>query len=390
MRITDIQTFSLGCDGGVVGLRRGFCIVKVITDAGIVGYGEATTSYGHIYPSVADSIVEAAIKPAIIGKNPLDIRSRIHDMKLYVHPWLGWDGISAQTIGAVETALWDILGKEKGMPIYQLFGAARDRIPLYGTGAIRQIEKGDEQAWHGKYFKELLDKGMRGVKTRIASGLEADVGQVAAVRKYLGPNHRLMVDGYFSYTPSTAIELAKRIAEYDIFWLEEPVPQHMLPGLERLHEASPVPIAYGERTYSLSGFEILVNRKTVDILQPDATVCGGILECVEVDALAKANNLKVFPHIGGLTAVGLAANIHLAAIINAEMLEYDSNPYQPLRDEILRDSIFAWDRIEDGCIKVPDGPGLGIEIDESVFEKFPFEKGKYYPDVYPQCGLGHF
>ncbi|MCB0170051.1 MAG: mandelate racemase/muconate lactonizing enzyme family protein [Anaerolineae bacterium] len=390
MKIKNIQTIALGCDGGVVGFLRGFCLVRVETDAGIVGYGEASTSYGHIYPNVVEAIVDAAIAPAIMGKDPLDIRSRVHDMKLYIHPWLGWEGISAQVIGAVEIALWDILGKVKEMPICHLFGAHRDKIPLYGTGTVRPMKEGEDPKWHGKYFKELLDSGFQGIKTRISSGIEPDVAQVAAVRDYIGPGVRLMVDGYFCYTPSTAIKLAKAIAEYDIYWLEEPIPQHMLPGLARLHEESPVPIAYGERTYSLSGFEILINRRAVDILQPDVAVCGGLIECIEIDALAKAHNLKVFPHIGGLSAVGLAANLHLASIIKSEMLEYDGNPYQPLRDELLKDPIFSWDRVEDGCLKVPDGPGLGIEIDESAFEKFPFKKGKFYPDVYPQFGLGYY
>ena len=371
-------------------MNRGFCIVKVTTDAGYIGYGEASTSYGHIYPEVVDAIVQRAISKAIVGKDPLDIHSRLHDMKLYVHPWLGWDGISAQAIGAVETALWDILGKVKGMPISHLFGAKRDKIPLYGTGAVKPIKKGEDPKWHGKYFKELLDNGFQGIKTRISSGVEKDVEQIAAVREYIGPNVSLMVDGYFCYTPETAIKLARQIADLDIFWLEEPIPQHMVPGLERLHEASPVPIAYGERTYSLSSFEILVQRNTVDILQPDVAVCGGLIEGMEIYGLAKAHNLQVFPHIGGLSAVGLAANLQYAAIINAPMLEYDGNPYQPLRDELLLDPIFSWGRLEDGCLKVPDGPGLGIEINEDAFEKFPFREGKYYPDTFPQFGLGYF
>jgi L-alanine-DL-glutamate epimerase-like enolase superfamily enzyme len=391
MKITDIRTIGLGCDGGVVGFLRGFCLVRVETDAGLVGYGEASTSYGHIYPGVVEAIVDAAIKPAIMGKNPLDINSRIHDMKLYVHPWLGWDGVSAQAIGAVEIALWDILGKAKEMPIAHLFGAYRDKLPLYGTGTVKPIVPGVvDPDWHGRYFDDLLENGFKGIKTRTSSGIEGDIAQIAGVREYIGPGVRLMVDAYFSYTPSSAIKLAKLMAEHDIFWFEEAVPQHMMPGLARLREESPVPIAYGERTYSLSGFEILVDRKAADILQPDAAVCGGILECIEVNALAKANNLVVFPHIGGLSAVGLAANIQLAAIIGSEMLEYDGNPSQPMRDEILRDPIFSWDRLVDGCLKVPDGPGLGIEIDESAFERYPYKTGKYYPDVFPQFGLGYY
>lgn len=387
MKITAIQVIGLGYEREVSPMQRGFALVRMETDAGIVGYGEASTSYGHIYPNVVRTIVDDAISRAIVGKDPLDIHSRLHDMKLYVHPWLGWDGISAQTIGAVEIALWDILGKVLGQPIAQLFGASREKVPLYGTGTVKP---GEDPKWHGQFFDKLLENGFKGVKTRISSGIEKDIAQIAGVREYIGPNVELMVDGYFCYTPSSAIKLAKLMAEYDPLFFEEPVPQHMLPGLARLCQESPVPIAYGERTYSLSGFEILVHRKAADILQPDATVCGGILECLEVNALAKANNLKVFPHIGGLSAVGLAANLHLAAIINCDMLEYDGSDQQPLRDELLRDPIFDWDHLENGCLRVPDGPGLGIEIDESVFEKYPYTAGRFYPDVFPQFGLGYY
>lgn len=387
MKIVEIKVIGLGYEREISPMQRGFALARVSTDAGLVGWGEASTSYGHIYPNVVRAIVDDAISRAIVGKDPLDVRARLHDMKLYVHPWLGWDGVTAQAIGAVEIALWDILGKASDMSIAQLFGARREKVPLYGTGTVKQDV---DPRWHGQFFDHLLENGFKGVKTRISSGIEADLAQIAGVREYIGPEVKLMVDGYFCYTPSSAIKLAKLMAPYDPLFFEEPVPQHMLPGLEQLCRESPVAIAYGERTYSLSGFEVLVNRKAADILQPDVTVCGGLLECLEVDALAKANSLRVFPHIGGLSAVGLAANLHLAAIINCEMLEYDGSDQQPMRDELLRDPIFDWDHLDEGCLRVPNGPGLGIEIDESVFEKYPYRPGRFYPDVFPQFGLGYY
>jgi L-alanine-DL-glutamate epimerase-like enolase superfamily enzyme len=390
MKIKEIRTIGLGYVRKVSPMQRGFCLVRVETDSGLVGYGEASTSYGHIFPNVVKVIVDEPISRAIVGKDPLDISGRLHDMKLYVHPWLGWDGVSAQAIGAVETALWDILGKARGVPISHLFGAHLDKIPLYGTGIVKPFNPNADAKWHGSYFDPLLEKGFKGVKTRISSGIEADLAEIAGVREYIGPEIKLMVDAYFCYTASSAIKLSKRMAEHDVYWFEEPVPQHMLPGIAKLCEESPVPIAYGERLASLSGFEIVVNRRAADILQPDVSVCGGLLECLEINALAKANNLPVFPHIGGLSAVGLAANLHLAAIIKSDMLEYDGDPFQPMRDDMLHDPIFSWDRLEDGCLKVPEGPGLGIEVDESLFEKYPYEQGKFYPDIFPQFGLGYY
>jgi L-alanine-DL-glutamate epimerase-like enolase superfamily enzyme len=151
-----------------------------------------------------------------------------------------------------------------------------------------------------------------------------------------------------------------------------------------------VPIAVGERVFTLYGFDLVVDYKAADILQPDVTICSGIMECLQVDALAKTNNMEVYPHIGGLTAIGIAANIHFAAVVGTHMLEYDFSPYQPLRDELINYPIFSLENLVDGCIRVPDGPGLGIEVDEDTFEKFPFKEGKIYPDIYPQLGAGKF
>jgi L-alanine-DL-glutamate epimerase-like enolase superfamily enzyme len=385
MKITKISTIPLGYTKDAPPIPRSLVLVRVETDAGHVGFGEASTSYGHFYPSAVATLVDDILARVLIGRNPLDIQGCMHDMHRYLDPWLGWEGITTQTIGAIEIALWDILGKELGRPICQLFGSWREKIPLYGTGST-YLEKGPD--WHARFFDASLERGFKGVKTRIANGVRKDIAQVTAVREYVGPDVKVMVDAYWAYSVDSAIRLAKEMDGLDIYFFEEPVPQYMLDGLARLRAESPVPIALGERIYSLHGFQQVVQRQAVDVLQPDPTVCPGIMECIEVATLGKANNLIVIPHIGGLTAVGIAANLHLAAIIQSPMLEYDVAPYQPLRDDILVDPIFSLERLDDGCLRVPDGPGLGIEIDESAFEKFAHKPGKIYPDIYPQLGVG--
>jgi L-alanine-DL-glutamate epimerase-like enolase superfamily enzyme len=140
--------------------------------------------------------------------------------------------------------------------------------------------------------------------------------------------------------------------------------------------------------FSLAGFRDVVHHRAADVLQPDATVCGGILECLEVASLAKAHDLAVVPHVGGLTAVGVAAGLHLSAAMEPELMEYDPDPYQPLRDELLVDPIFGMDRVVDGRLSVPSGPGLGIEIDEAVLAAYPYERGTLYQEVYPEHGAG--
>lgn len=387
MKISSIKTISLGYMKKYPKIPRSFALIRIKTVSGLVGYGEASTSYGHFYPKVVENIVDEVISRAIKDKNPLDIQGRLRDMQLYTIPWLGWEGITTQVIGAVEIALWDILGKAKEMSLSQMWGSGREEIPLYATGTTYP-EKGPK--WHGEFFQDILNQGFKAVKTRIASPYQKAIKQIAGVRKHIGEGIRLLVDGYWTYSIETAIRLAKAMEEYNVFFFEEPIPQYKLNGLERLCQESPVNIAVGERVYSLSGFENIIKRQAADILQPDPTVCGGIYESMEVASLAKANDIQVYPHIGGLSAVGIAAVLHFGSVINCDFLEYDSSPYQPLRDELLKDPVFSLDRINDGCLQIPQGPGLGIKIDETCFEKYAYKSGsKIYPDVYPQLGMGN-
>jgi L-alanine-DL-glutamate epimerase-like enolase superfamily enzyme len=385
MKITKVDVIPLSYMKDYPPIPRFFGLFRIETDAGHVGYGEASTSYGNFYPTIMKSIVDEALARVLIGKDPLDIHERLREMRLYLYPWLGWEGVTSAVIGAIEIALWDILGKESGKSIANLLGSQRKTIPLYCTGSTYP-EMSPE--WHGKFFDKALELGFIGVKTRIANGPQQNIEQIAAVRKFVGPDIRVMTDGYWCFSEKSAIWMAKRMADYDVFWFEEAMPQYRQKSFTRLRRESPVPIAVGERIFTLQGFQQVVDYEGADFLQPDVTICSGIYECLQVDALAKANDLIVYPHIGGITAVGMAANLHLAAVIDSDMLEYDFSPFQPLRDELLRDPIFALDRLVDGCIVVPDGPGLGIEVDESMFEKYPYKPGDIYPDVYPQLGAG--
>lgn len=385
MKITEVKGICLGYEKPDPPMPRSFALVKVATDAGHVGYGEASTSYGHLYPFLVKEIVEEILGRVLVGRDPLDIKARKEDMYRYLSPWIGWEGISSQVIGAVEIALWDILGKERKESISHIMGCGNRAIPLYATGTLYF---GDDRTYHGKYFDRALERGFIGVKTRIGKSVKADLDQICSVREHIGSDVKLMVDAYWSYSTQSAIELARGMEGLDIYFFEEPMPQAWLEGYARLCAISSIPIAVGERIYSLSGFAQVIRSRAADVLQPDPTVCGGISECMEVAALGKSSDRVVIPHIGGLTAVGIAANLHLASIIGSPMLEYDLGVLQPLRDEMLSDPVLSIDRIMNGCLAVPEGPGLGIEINESVFEKYVYKPGKVYPDFFPQFGIG--
>ena len=385
MKITGITAISLGYTKVDPEMNRSFALVKIDTDAGHVGWGEASSSYGHSYPTVVQTIVDDVLADMLLGKNPLAIRARLAEMHLWLDGYLGWDGVSAQVIGAIEIALWDIFGKEHDVSIAAILGAGLGSLPLYATGTTSfDVDLG----WHETYFDDILEVGIKGIKVRLGNDPDRDLELIARTRQVIGDGCKLMADGYWTYTLREAIRLAQQMEPYNVNFYEEPIPQYMLGGLSELRAASPVRIAVGERVFSLAGFRDVIHHRAADVLQPDPTVCGGILACMEVATLAKANDLAVVPHIGGLTAVGVAAGLHLAAAIEPELLEYDPDPYQPLRDDLLVDPIFGMDRVENGYMAVPTGPGLGIEIDESIMDDYPYQRGTLYQEVYPEHGAG--
>jgi L-alanine-DL-glutamate epimerase-like enolase superfamily enzyme len=197
-----------------------------------------------------------------------------------------------------------------------------------------------------------------------------------------------MADAYWGYSPDQALELAKRMYPFDVYFFEEPCPQYMQDGLAWLSANSPVRIAVGERVYSPTAFAEIARRGSARVFQPDAQICGGILACMEIAALARTANVEVSPHVGGPTAIGFAANLQWAAAADVAIMEYDIDVYQPVLREILTDNLFAMDRIRDGTIAVPQGPGLGIEVDESTFERFPYEPGRTYAEMFPEHETG--
>ncbi|SFQ00110.1 galactonate dehydratase [Oscillibacter sp. PC13] len=389
MKIRDIKTYPLMYMKPSPKLPRTFILVKVETDEGIFGWGEASSAYGHSFPMVVKEIIDGTFKRILVGEDPLQIERLVTKMRTYIWGYLGSNGVSCQAISAVEIALWDILGKVAGLPVYKLLGADKDRVKVYATGAANFTVDYD---WHMEFFERNLREGYTGVKVRVGKSKDWDEEFVRRVRELVGPDINVMIDAYMTYKPDTAIEMANRFAPYKPYFYEEPLSQYDLSSLERISRISPVPIALGERVCSLYAFKELVERKIGNIFQPDATIVGGIKECLAVCTMAEAFSIPCIPHIGGCAAVGYAANLHVAlASRNVSMLELDGADYQPMRDEILVDPIFDATNggvLKDGTIHAPEKPGLGIDINEEAFEKFPYTRGITYNDVFPQYGAG--
>ncbi len=388
MKITDIRVFPLGyVREKPTPFVRSFALVRVDTDAGVHGWGEASDMFGHWNPLVVRQIVDEEFKRHLIGKDPLLLERLVRSLRQWVYPTLGTRGPVIQALSGVETALWDIRGKVLEQPIHRLLGSYRDSVEIYAAGTIAFDQPPE---WHVRFFDELLQRGATAIKLRIGRSLRWDVDLVKEIRALLGDEIAIIVDGKYNYTLPTAIKLARQLEAYDVLYLEEPIPQYNLDAVAELAASTTLPLAYGEDAYTLHDFRDLITRKAAKVLQPDATVTGGLLEGNKISTLAETWGLSVSPHCGGLTAVGIAANLHLSASAPTfSLLEYAADTEQPLRDELLSEGLFGPDQIEDGCLRAPDVPGLGIEVDESALEKYPYVQRDQSIDTPPSYATPH-
>jgi len=385
MKISDIRAIPLSyrCEppyGSAGGMQasRGALLVEVETDGGITGIGEAGVGGGS-----TKHVIEQQLRPMLVGEDPLLIEGLWQKMFARTRQF-GRRGIVMNAISGVDIALWDIAGKAAKLPVYRLLGACRDRVEAYASGGFYQEGKSaDDLAGEAEGYRA---RGFRGMKMKIGRNPstqthlrhlaanarmcevepEADIERVAAVRGALGPQAKLMVDVNCAWSPSFAIEMGRALEPYKLYWIEEPVATDDIDGSARVADALATPIAGYETEIGLYGFRELITRGAVDIVQPDIAWTGGFSEGRRIAALAQAHHLMVAPHAFG-GAVLLAASLHFAAAIpNALMLEFDQNP-NGLRDELLKEPIRA---DADGMIRLPERPGLGIELDPSAVDRY--------------------
>jgi L-alanine-DL-glutamate epimerase-like enolase superfamily enzyme len=296
----------------------------------------------------------------------------------------GRRGIVMNAISGIDIALWDIAGKVAKLPVYRLLGACRDRVEAYASGGFYQEGKsiddlaGEAEGYRARGFHGMKMKIGRNPSTQthlrhLAANAqtcevepEEDIARVAAVRRALGPQAKLMVDVNCAWSPAFAIEMGRALEPYKLYWIEEPVATDDIDGSARVADALATPIAGYETEIGLYGFRELITRGAVDIVQPDIAWTGGFSEGRRIAALAQAHHLMVAPHAFG-GAVLLAASLHFAASIpNGLVLEFDQNP-NGLRDELLKEPL----RTDgDGMIRLPERPGLGIELDPTAVERY--------------------
>lgn len=385
MKIHEVRAVLAGYRKTDPDMQRSFALVRIETDGGVVGWGEASTNWGHSYPTVFRAAVDDVAARHLVGRDALALRDRIADLRVAFDGYLGWEGLTSQVIGAVEIALWDLLGQEAGLPIHRLLGGAPSPIPVYGTGTTMFDESAQ---WHAHYFDQCLKLGFAGVKVRLGREIDADVEVVRTVREHIGPDVLLGVDSYWFHDPDSAIELARRIEPYRIHFFEEPVPQYQIESLARVQREAPVRVAVGERVFSTRSYADLARRDAARVFEPDATLNGGITACMETAAIAERHGVEVVPHVGGPTVVGLAANLHWATAAQVRLCEYDIDPHQPMITDIGDNPGLALTDLDGGTITAPTGPGLGVDVDEELLARHPYVEGDTYAELFPEHESG--
>jgi D-galactarolactone cycloisomerase len=356
------------------GLVRQRCatLVEVVTDEGIVGWGEAFAQ-GLEPPEIAAAAIGHALAPLVVGADPLDVEVLWHRMYHATRDY-GRKGSVIAAISAVDIALWDIAGKFHGQPIHRLLGGAfRTRVQPYATGFYRISGQGEAARLADEALRHL-DAGFTLMKVKLGFGVDDDIACMQAIGKALqGRPVRLMVDTNHAYGRAEALRLGRALAELDLRWYEEPVAPEDLQGYAELRQKLPMPIAGGENEHTLFGFRELLAAGCVDIAQPDIGSCGGITAGRHVATLAQAHGVQVNPHVWG-SAIAQAASLQFIAAVPAAhhslfaqepVLEYDRSSH-PFRQQLIAQPI----ALADGWVNVPTGPGLGVEVDRSVLEKY--------------------
>lgn len=369
MKITDVEAIPLRLPTvtDAADSTQDALIVRVHTDEGITGIGEVDAS-----PLVIKAIIDApkshavshGVRALLVGQDPLE-PARLWDRMYEGSIFSGRRGAVIMAMSGVDIALWDILGKATGQPVYRLLGGAyRDRIRAYASTLMPDTP--DDAAREAARWAE---RGFRAIKMGwggFGRGPESDAALVAAARRAVGPQVDLLLDLGFRWERQDAVSTARRIEEYRPFWFEEPFLPDSLDRYAQLADAIETRVATGEENTTRWEFRDLIDRGHVDVLQPDVTRAGGLTECRRIAWIAADRGRPVVPHAWS-TGIVKAASLHLiAAIPNALFLEFcvwDS----PLNLELVQ-PVFAIDA--NGDVAVSQAPGLGIELNEDVLEEY--------------------
>jgi galactonate dehydratase len=360
MKITGIQTFLMqagappdkawASDGkGVQTTSRNWLFLKIHTDAGITGIGECSG-----WPRVVETALRD-LAPILVGEDPAHIEKLWQKLQVAMmgHGMTGVVGGGA--LSGIDMALWDIKGKLLGTPVWNLLGGKlRDRIRIYSHASTAEVAR------------DLVARGITAIKT---GGVRDSLRKVEALREAVGDEVDLMVDlhGPPWLTPADAVVLGRALEPLHLLFLEDPVAPEHLDAYRRIRDAVAIPLAAGERASTIWGLRRMIEEELVDVIQPDTGRAGGISQMKKLAGMAESHGIMVAPHSGSLGPVAEYAALHLlAAIPNALMLERIDDDWAG-RDEVITPA----PRQQDGFLRVPDTPGLGVDINEEFIARHP-------------------
>ncbi len=369
MKITDVKTLVMGTSW------RNLTFVKVETDEGLTGISEVRMN------NRTDALVayiDGAKKRHVIGSDPFNTEDLYQ--RLFRDDYGRAGEIVATGISVIEIACWDIIGKALNQPVYRLLGGAcRDKIKAYANGWYR-VERAPEE-FHAA-AKRVLEKGYRALKfDPFGAGYYElsyeeklkSVGLVEAVRDAVGPDVEILVEMHGRFSPYTAIEIAAELEKFQPSWVEEPVPPDNIAALAKAADKINLPVATGERLHNKYEYRELINLQAADILQPDITQTGGFLETKKIAAMGDMCYMTVAPHnVGG--PVSTATALHFAACTTNFKIQEHFNDFS---EAWVKEAATGCPEVIDGYFSLPDGPGLGMELNEDLIAEHPYREGSF-------------
>jgi galactonate dehydratase len=372
VKITGFETFLANA-----GLRN-YLFIRLCTDTGLSGIGEATLEWQE---RTVETLLNEWVRDRVLGRDPFDIEALIG--ALIRDQYQGGSTVMT-AISGVEIALWDLIGKACGQPVYRLLGGrCHERIRTYANGWYGGARTPNEFA---ERAGNAVERGYRALKFdpfgtawKTLEPEEADlaVETVAAVRKAAGPRVDLMIEFHGRLAAGAAAAMIRRLEPFDPAWCEEPVAPECLELLAEVKRSSCSPIAAGERLYTLADFYRLTSLRAADVVQMDLAHCGGISAGKKIAAMADVQDLRVAPHCS-IGPVALAAALHFDVstpnfMIQEAFAEFDV----PWRNDLVA----GWEPIKKGELVLGDAPGLGLELDLNAIAQHPYVS-KAFPSLW--------
>lgn len=365
-RVPQGQNVTLGIGRAV---KRDAVLVKVETDDGIVGWGEA--HHGRA-PGAIARLIDTTISELTLGMDPLDtvgVWGKVYKMQLASH---GMGAAACMALSGLDLALWDIRGKATGWPVYKLLGGAARPIKAYAGGISLGYQAPSALAEEAQSY---VAQGYRAVKLRVGDTPSRDIARVEAVRKALGPDVEILVDANTGYTLEDVRRVMQPFESCRVGWLEEPFPPHDHRAYREAKALGRVPLAAGENHFTRYEFTRVFEEGTLGFVQPDLSKGGGITEIMRIGAMASAYKISLNPHTSA-TGINMAASIHvLCSVDNAGYFEGDVAHHNPFRDEV---GGVPYKVSKEGTVLPLEGPGHGIEVDEKFVASHPLIDGPCY------------